>query len=98
MARRSKESGFTATEIALRKAGLRPPITPAGHVILDVEWRLGFRRRALDDDNAIAMLKPARDGIAEALGIDDRVMRVGSLSFVRSASRFGSLAITLSWE
>lgn len=32
-------------------------------------------RRRRDDDNAIAALKSARDGIADALGVDDRRFR-----------------------
>ncbi len=32
--------------------------------------------RALDDDGAVAACKPVRDGIADALGVDDRDARV----------------------
>lgn len=33
-------------------------------------------RRLRDDDNAIAMTKAYRDGIADALGIDDNALRI----------------------
>lgn len=36
---------------------------------------LGPRCRAMDDDNLIAAMKPYRDGIALALGINDKRMR-----------------------
>lgn len=32
-------------------------------------------RRARDDDNLIRAMKPYRDGIAEALGVDDKIFR-----------------------
>ena len=38
-------------------------------------------RRARDDDNLLSAFKPARDGISDALGIDDK--RVVSRPFVR---------------
>ena len=34
-------------------------------------------KRRRDDDNLIAQLKPARDGIADALGIDDSQFTIG---------------------
>jgi crossover junction endodeoxyribonuclease RusA len=33
-------------------------------------------RRRLDDDNIIARIKAARDGIADALGVDDKRFRI----------------------
>jgi len=33
-------------------------------------------RRPRDDDNVLAAFKSGRDGIADALGIDDRALRV----------------------
>lgn len=44
-------------------------------------------RRMPDDDNMLARMKPARDGIADALGIDDR--RFVSHPYVREEVRKG---------
>lgn len=38
-------------------------------------------RRARDDDNLIRAMKPYRDGIAEALGVDDKIFRTQESDF-----------------
>lgn len=38
-------------------------------------------RRGRDDDNLIASMKPYRDGIAEALGVDDVVFHTAGADF-----------------
>lgn len=43
---------------------------PAGRALLSLEFIPPDRRRR-DDDNCIAAFKSGRDGVAEALGIDD---------------------------
>ena len=52
-------------------AGARrcPPV-PAGRALLSLEFIPPDRRRR-DDDNCIAAFKSGRDGVAQALGIDD---------------------------
>lgn len=45
---------------------------PAGEALLMLEFVPPDRRRR-DDDNLLAMFKAGRDGLAEALGIDDNV-------------------------
>ncbi len=40
-------------------------------------------RRARDDDNLIRMMKPYRDGIAEALGVDDKLFRTQECEFLK---------------
>lgn len=50
-----------------RAAGL--PV-PSGRALLAIEFVPPDRRRR-DDDNCIASFKSGRDGVAEALGIDD---------------------------
>lgn len=44
---------------------------PEGRAVLSLEF-VPPDRRARDDDNLVAAFKSARDGIAEALGVDDR--------------------------
>lgn len=44
---------------------------PEGKALLSLEF-VPPDRRARDDDNLVAAFKAGRDGIAEALGIDDR--------------------------
>ncbi|KPB75963.1 Uncharacterized protein AC505_3618 [Pseudomonas syringae pv. maculicola] len=43
---------------------------PAGRALLSLEFIPPDRRRR-DDDNCIAAFKSGRDGVAQALGIDD---------------------------
>jgi len=51
---------------------LTPGLVDMGLVVLLVRCA----PRLLDDDNLAAALKPVRDGVADALGIDDRDSRV----------------------
>ena len=50
-----------------RRAGLQ---APEGRALLSLEFIPPDRRRR-DDDNCIAAFKSGRDGLAQALGIDD---------------------------
>ncbi|MEW6460392.1 MAG: endodeoxyribonuclease RusA [Pseudomonadota bacterium] len=52
-----------------RKAGL---VAPAGRILLQLEFLPPTARRR-DDDNLLASFKAGRDGLADALGIDDSV-------------------------
>lgn len=47
-----------------------------GPIRMHLEFRPGPRQRESDDDNRIAAMKPHRDGIADALKVDDRRFRV----------------------
>jgi crossover junction endodeoxyribonuclease RusA len=58
-----------------------------------VSWeprRVGLR----DEDNVLASCKAAIDGIADALGIDDRILRIRGIDIDRT-SRLGVTVITL---
>lgn len=50
-----------------KKAGLA---APAGRILLQLEFLPPTARRR-DDDNLLASFKAGRDGLADALGIDD---------------------------
>ena len=52
-----------------------------------VAWEKG--RKVMDQDNLIAALKAAQDGIADALGLDDRLFTVGSVTQDRDADGLG---------
>jgi hypothetical protein len=50
-------------------------------IVMDAEIHWCCRRRSVDSDNAWAMLKSCRDGIADALfGGEDKHIRVGTLT------------------
>lgn len=66
-AKRGKQEGF----IVARAAGLVPGAMPAGEIHLQIEFYPPTRRLP-DDDNMLARFKAYRDGIALALGVDDR--------------------------
>lgn len=70
----AKKARGDAMAVALA-AGLRI----AGPVVMHATWyhrQRCFRRH--DDDNLTAWLKASRDGIAEACGIDDQLISMGS--------------------
>lgn len=50
-----------------KKAGL---VAPSGRILLQLEFLPPTARRR-DDDNLLASFKAGRDGLADALGIDD---------------------------
>lgn len=65
----------------------------AQRIRLDVEIRPRPRMKRHDDDNLWAALKATRDGIADALGVDDKQFVSGSLTW--STERSGLLVVTL---
>jgi len=68
-AKRSKVAkGYRAAcHLLAKKAGL---VAPVGRALLLLEFVPPDRRRR-DDDNMLASFKAGRDGLADALGIDD---------------------------
>lgn len=62
-------------------------------VRIDVEVRPRPRMKRLDDDNFWSAMKATRDGLADALGFDDKQFVIGTL--VWSAERSGELVLTL---
>ena len=69
--RKSKaaKSYRAACHLLAKQAGVT---APEGEALLMLEFVPPDRRRR-DDDNLLAMFKAGRDGLADALGIDDNV-------------------------
>lgn len=61
------------SEVILPWAPAGRPAWPAGGTPLLVVEFVPPDRRRRDDDNLLAMFKAGRDGLADALGIDDNV-------------------------
>lgn len=53
---------------------------PAPPLLMHVAWYTKTKRRP-DDDNCWASLKHNRDGIADGLGVNDRDIRQGRMTF-----------------
>ena len=64
---RAAKAYRSACFLLCRQAGLS---APTGRALLSLEFIPPDRRRR-DDDNCIAAFKSGRDGVAQALGIDD---------------------------
>lgn len=73
------------------------PTWAAGMVAvrIDVNRSRAWSARNLDDDNLIAGLKGARDGIADALGTDDRLWRIVGVHWHQAPQGSGDVAFTL---
>ena len=69
-AKAAKNSRALGKLIAL-EAGWNGIYIPAGRIVLWIDFYPPTRRWP-DDDNMLARFKPYRDGIADALGIDDQ--------------------------
>jgi len=76
--------------LAEMAAGWQAKSLPAGRIHLQGDFYPPTRMRP-DDDNMLARFKPARDGIADALGIDDR--RFVSHAYVRDEVRKGGQVV-----
>lgn len=66
---RAAKSYRAACHLLAKQAGVT---APEGEALLMLEFVPPDRRRR-DDDNLLAMFKAGRDGLADALGIDDNV-------------------------
>jgi crossover junction endodeoxyribonuclease RusA len=70
-ARATKHARQTAVVLA-HEAGWRAMQLPAGKLHLWVSFHQAPRKALPDDDNMLGRFKAYRDGIAQALGIDDK--------------------------
>ena len=66
---------------------------PEGKILWTVEF-FPPSRRAYDDDNLLARMKSARDGIADALGVDDRRF-VTQFSVSETVIKGGMVRVTI---
>lgn len=57
--------------LAVAHSGVEFTPVEGRSILVEYDVRWGRRRKKMDDDNLIAALKPMRDGIADALGVDD---------------------------
>lgn len=74
-----------------KAAGL---VAPLGRVLLDLEF-LPPNARRRDDDNLLAAFKSGRDGLADALGVDDSVF-VSQVRLSKTVYPGGAVRVTLS--
>lgn len=58
-----------------------------------VAWERG--RKRMDDDNLKAALKAAQDGIADALGVNDKHMIVGTVTQTRDQDKRGYIKVAI---
>lgn len=86
--RRSKAAKLqrTAGYMTAKAAGWDGYKAPEGRIHLWIDFYPPTKRMP-DDDNMLARIKPARDGIADAMRVDDR--RFVSHPFVHSSPRKG---------
>lgn len=79
-----REAAYWAT-VSCRGNPAFDALAGAERIALDltVRWEKG-RKRTQDDDNVWASFKNGRDGIAEALGIDDRRLVIRGLTQERA--------------
>ena len=68
-----------------------------GPIYLAVTYAWGKGRRTVDGDNALALGKAALDGVADALGVNDRRFRCAAVEQVRDPAGVGYTTIAL-WQ
>ena len=74
-----------------KKAGL---VAPPGRILLQLEFLPPDLRRR-DDDNLVAAFKSGRDGLADALGVDDRLF-ISQARLGETVHPGGAVRVTLS--
>jgi hypothetical protein len=89
-AQATKTARQTAVLLAY-EAGWRGLRLPEGRLYLWIECYQAPGKKLPDDDNMIGRCKPYRDGIAQALGIDDKRFRC--LPFVHDERRPGGQVV-----
>jgi hypothetical protein len=72
--KQARADAFTLTTVTIPLSAKRAIAAQEGRIEIDVRFYPPDARHR-DDDNAIASFKAARDGIADALGVDDRRFR-----------------------
>ncbi len=68
-----------------------------GPIMLSVTYAWEKGRRTVDDDSAWALFKAGRDGMADALEVNDRRFRCGSVEQVRDPEGRGFTVVEL-WQ
>ena len=87
-----RETAYLATV-----AATRVPFTGDGPIDLALTYAWEKGRKRMDDDNAWAIFKSGRDGVADALGFDDKRLRCVSVEQVRDPEGRGYTTVEL-WQ
>lgn len=95
LSKKGRRDGFWAAKSALRRTAIQVPIHPVYGGVQVVFRATPPTRRIPDDDNFIARMKPYRDGVADALKVNDRCFH-SSVRFLRPR-RPGHVVMVLSW-
>lgn len=82
-----------AAKKAVEDAGLTYP--EGTRLTLDYVVAWEKYRRTMDKDNLIAGLKYCQDGIAEALGVNDRYIDVEEVTQIRDPEKKGYMEVTI---
>lgn len=94
-ARRARRVAKLSTLQVLRRP-LAPPKPAAGACVrYSLLW--WYKGTMPDADNCLASCKAYLDGIADALGVNDRTMECVGISRVHDKFAAGSVSIRLSW-
>lgn len=79
-----------ACHLLAKQAGMQPP---KGEALLILEFVPPDKRRR-DDDNLLAMFKAGRDGIADALGVDDSIFAT-QIRLMKETTKGGAVRVRI---
>lgn len=94
----AKQTAKNLAAFYLFAAKKRSDTSGVDHATYHIERGIPKGGRELDADNLTACCKAYLDGVAQALGVDDRHWQIGTVSQVRDPDGIGYLEITLEWE
>lgn len=81
-----------------KQAAYTCDLTGIEHATYSIVLGKAKGEKSKDIDNLIASCKATLDGIALALGVDDRYWQVHTVAQVRDPEGIGYVAITLEWQ
>lgn len=92
----ARKDAYWLARKAMLQAGLDAPIHPGDNGVHVVYYCTPPTRARPDDDNMMGRLKAMRDGVADALGVNDRCFHT-SVEF-RPAQKPARVLMVLTWN
>ncbi len=93
-AKATRDAATLVTRSLLARAP-RPAFIDDPALVVDIEIMWGSGRKRMDADNATSMMKSGLDGIADGLGVNDRVFRLEALRQGFATDRAGSVVVVI---
>ena len=96
--KKARDDAQEAAALYARQSAYEHDVTGISAATYHIELGKAKGEKQKDADNLVASCKAYLDGIAAALGVDDRGWTLGTVTQVRDSEGTGYLSIRLEWE